>query len=120
MLTVYVHLLIRALNSRRDIKFYMSCFSESPIEEVNLSSGRSLEIECGIKSADPNLEIKWTKNGVPWTPPPNNPKIYFTNNKRKIVFESVTEEDNGNYMCVANNLFKTSSTTDLFLESPGT
>ncbi|XP_052682281.1 uncharacterized protein LOC128162900 isoform X14 [Crassostrea angulata] len=91
---------------------------QSPIEEVNLSSGRSLEIECGIKSADPNLEIKWTKNGVPWTPPPNNPKIYFTNNKRKIVFESVTEEDNGNYMCVANNLFKTSSTTDLFLESP--
>uniref|UniRef100_A0A8W8MBI1 Uncharacterized protein n=1 Tax=Magallana gigas TaxID=29159 RepID=A0A8W8MBI1_MAGGI len=91
---------------------------QSPIEEVNLSSGRSLEIECGIKSADPNLEIKWTKNGVPWTPPPNNPKIYFTNNKRKIVFESVTEEDNGNYMCVANNLFKTSSTTDLFLDSP--
>nr|XP_022304452.1 uncharacterized protein LOC111111646 isoform X11 [Crassostrea virginica] len=90
----------------------------SPIEEVQLNSGRYLEIECGIKSPDPNMEIKWTKNGVPWTPPPNNPKIYFADNKRKIVFESIKEEDNGNYMCVANNLYKSSATTDLFLQSP--
>jgi 3-polyprenyl-4-hydroxybenzoate decarboxylase len=65
------------------------------------------------------MEVKWTKDGTPWSPPADNPKIYFSNNKRKIVFESITPEDNGNYMCVANNLFKTSATTDLIFDSTG-
>lgn len=94
-------------------------WADNPVDEVQLQTGGYFEIECGIKSADPNMEIKWTKDGVPWSPPQDNPKIYFTNNKRKLVFESITPEDNGNYMCVANNLFKTSATTDLIFDSTG-
>lgn len=119
MLIVYVFLLIWVLNSCRDIKFYMFCFLESLIEEVNLSSGWFFEIECGIKLVDFNLEIKWIKNGVFWILFLNNFKIYFMNNKWKIVFEFVIEEDNGNYMCVVNNFFKIFLIIDLFLEFLG-
>lgn len=119
MLIVYVFLLIWVLNSCRDIKFYRFCFLESLIEEVNLSSGWFFEIECGIKLVDFNLEIKWIKNGVFWILFLNNFKIYFINNKWKIVFEFVIEEDNGNYMCVVNNFFKIFLIIDLFLEFLG-
>lgn len=82
------------------------------MQEINIKSGY-FEINCLIDSG--NAEIFWAKNGQPFNPPAGR-AIYFADNKKKIVFESVKEEDSGLYTCVAKNEYLTSVSTDLFIE----
>lgn len=84
----------------------------NPMQEINIKSGY-FEINCLIDSG--NAEIFWAKNGQPFNPPAGR-AIYFADNKKKIVFESVKEEDSGLYTCVAKNEYLTSVSTDLFIE----
>lgn len=85
----------------------------NPMQEINIKSGY-FEINCLIDSG--NAEIFWAKNGQPFNPPAGR-AIFFADNKKKIVFERVNEEDSGLYTCVANNEYLTSVSTDLFVES---
>lgn len=83
-----------------------------PIQQVDIKSGY-FEINCLIEND--NSDITWTKNDQPFTPPSDR-DVYFTNNKRKIVFERLRAEDSGLYMCVAHNQYLSSGATDLFIE----
>ena len=57
-------------------------------------------LTCGISSIRPNTQITWFKDGRPFMA--NSDRVRFVDNKRGILFTSITEQDNGEYMCIAN------------------
>lgn len=61
---------------------------------------RRFILKCGISSLRPNTRITWFKDGDPFNANPN--RVRFVDNRRSILFTSVLEEDNGEYMCIAN------------------
>ena len=78
------------------------------------------EITCNANPSDHTSAVRWTKNGQPFLFDPNNPYVYFTNDNRKIIFESLTPNDNGIYTCYMNDTAHSSSSTDLFIENAST
>lgn len=57
-------------------------------------------LTCGITSLRPNTQITWFKDGQPFNA--NNDRVRFIDNKRGVLFTSLLEQDNGEYMCIAN------------------
>lgn len=57
-------------------------------------------LTCGIASLRPNTQITWFKDGRPFNA--NNDRVRFVDNKRGVLFTSLLDEDNGEYMCIAN------------------
>lgn len=73
-------------------------------------------LRCGIQTNDPNILIRWLKDGQPIRR--MNP-TYYMYNGRILVLMGVTASDNGRYTCVANDRTMSSSSTNLQYEKPG-
>ncbi|XP_061179522.1 uncharacterized protein LOC133188156 [Saccostrea echinata] len=88
-----------------------------PLQSVPVGSGY-FEITCNVKLMNNRSEIRWTKDGQPFNIDPNNRDVYFSADRRKIIFENLSPEDNGIYTCHVNDPYVTSASTDLFIENP--
>lgn len=73
-------------------------------------------LRCGIQTNDPNILIRWLKDGQPIRR--MNP-TYYMYNGRILVLMGVTASDDGRYTCVANDRTMSSSSTNLQYENPG-
>ena len=101
-------------------KLYIFCLSlAGSLQNLPVGSGY-FEITCNANPSDHTSAVRWTKNGQPFRFNPNNPYVYFTNDNRKIIFESLTPNDNGIYTCYMNDTAHSSSSTDLFIENAST
>lgn len=78
--------------------------------------GGVMYLRCGIQTNDPNILIRWLKDGRPIRR--MNP-TYYMYNGRILVLMGVTASDNGRYTCVANDRTMSSSSTNLQYENPG-
>jgi hypothetical protein len=64
--------------------------------------GSRLEIMCDMRSSDPNLKVTWFKRDVPISSE-RDPNISFLENGRKIVFNSISLQDQEKYMCAVDD-----------------
>lgn len=91
-------------------------FLAGALQSLPIGSGY-FEIVCSANPNDVTSAIRWTKNGKPFNFNPKNPYVYFTSDRRKIIFESLSPADNGIYTCYLNDTDVSSASTDLFIEN---
>lgn len=91
-------------------------FLAGALQSLPIGSGY-FEIVCNANPNDLTSAIRWTKNGKPFNLNPQNPYVYFTRDRRKIIFENLSPADNGIYTCYLNDTDVSSASTDLFIEN---
>lgn len=107
----FVNWLLLRLDDVRDVEmteYYWSfSFPEKAIvvyepRRFNPLVGNRLEITCDTRSSNTDQKVTWFKQDVPISAG-ENPNISFLQNGRKIVFNSVTHQDQDKYMCAVDD-----------------